>query len=236
MKSPLPRIYLDYNASTPIDPAVVAAMQPYLTEHFGNTPSGHWAAEGAKAALENARGKVATLLGAERDEIIFTSGGSEECLSKLVLFGERSLRRALRQYVEHSMPSEIIRGRAMSCCSLAIRISAAGRSLFNAASDWVGSCAITIKRRRDRTPKVQSWNTDFAILRAAIGRSRKSRKPLCYPSPQRCALASSITCEVQVLPPFEFFGHTRSRSATNSARSTRYQAFAAIIIRPIGSL
>src|SRR6185436_14122156 len=66
------------------------------------------------------------------------------------------------------MPSEIIRGRATSCCSLAVHTSAA-RDPCNAASDWVGSCAITIKRRRDRKPKVQSWNSDFAILRAAIG-------------------------------------------------------------------
>jgi cysteine desulfurase len=73
----MPRIYLDYNASTPIDPAVAAAMQPYLREHFGNPSSGHWSAAGARAALEHARGQVAALLGAKRDEIIFTSGGSE---------------------------------------------------------------------------------------------------------------------------------------------------------------
>jgi cysteine desulfurase len=71
------RIYLDYNASTPIDPVVAAAMRPYLEHDFGNPSSGHWAAVGAKAALERARGQVAALLGAEGDEIIFTSGGSE---------------------------------------------------------------------------------------------------------------------------------------------------------------
>jgi cysteine desulfurase len=71
------RIYLDYNASTPIDPAVAAAMRPFLEDHFGNPSSGHWASSVAKAALEEARGQVAALLGAERGEIIFTSGGSE---------------------------------------------------------------------------------------------------------------------------------------------------------------
>jgi len=71
------RIYLDYNASTPIDPAVAGAMRSLLDDHFGNPSSGHWAAVGAKAALEEARGHVAALLGAENDEIIFTSGGSE---------------------------------------------------------------------------------------------------------------------------------------------------------------
>src|SRR4030067_1771460 len=71
------RIYLDYNASTPIDPAVAAAMKPFLDDHYGNPSSGHWAAATAKAALETARGQVAALLGCQNDEIVFTSGGSE---------------------------------------------------------------------------------------------------------------------------------------------------------------
>jgi cysteine desulfurase len=70
-------IYLDYNASTPIDPAVAAAMRSFLDEHFGNPSSGHWAAVGAKSALEAARSQVASLLGSESDEIVFTSGGTE---------------------------------------------------------------------------------------------------------------------------------------------------------------
>jgi cysteine desulfurase len=71
------RIYLDYNASTPIDPAVAAAMRPYLEAAFGNPSSGHWAAAPAKVALEAARGQVAALLGCAPDEVVFTSGGSE---------------------------------------------------------------------------------------------------------------------------------------------------------------
>ena len=71
------RIYLDYNASTPIDPAVAAAMRNYLHEHYGNPSSGHWAAAPAKAALETARRQVAVLLGCQPDEVVFTSGGSE---------------------------------------------------------------------------------------------------------------------------------------------------------------
>jgi cysteine desulfurase len=70
-------IYLDYNASTPIDPAVLAVMRPLLEEAFGNPSSGHWASHPAKAALERARGQVTSLLGAESDEVVFTSGGSE---------------------------------------------------------------------------------------------------------------------------------------------------------------
>ncbi|MCA0175970.1 MAG: cysteine desulfurase [Proteobacteria bacterium] len=71
------RVYLDYNASTPIDPAVAAAMRPLLEDAFGNPSSGHWASVTAKAALERARSQVALLLGASPDEIVFTSGGSE---------------------------------------------------------------------------------------------------------------------------------------------------------------
>jgi cysteine desulfurase len=70
-------IYLDYNASTPIDPNVADAMRPLLEDAFGNPSSGHWAALPAKIALDRARAQVATLLGARPDEIIFTSGGSE---------------------------------------------------------------------------------------------------------------------------------------------------------------
>ena len=71
------RIYLDYNASTPIDPAVAAAMLPIVDQHFGNPSSGHWASIGAKAVLDTARSQVAALLGCHSDEVVFTSGGSE---------------------------------------------------------------------------------------------------------------------------------------------------------------
>jgi cysteine desulfurase len=71
------QIYLDFNASTPLAPEVVAAMRPFLTEHFGNPSSQHWAGAPAKAAVERARAQVAALLGCDPGEIVFTSGGSE---------------------------------------------------------------------------------------------------------------------------------------------------------------
>ena len=71
------RIYLDYNASTPVAPEVTAAMQTLLADHYGNPSSGHWASRGAHDALESARADVAALLGARPSEIVFTSGGSE---------------------------------------------------------------------------------------------------------------------------------------------------------------
>ena len=70
-------IYLDYNATTPVDPAVVAAMRPYLEADFGNPSSGHAYGQAASQAVAQARRQVAALLGARPKEIIFTGGGSE---------------------------------------------------------------------------------------------------------------------------------------------------------------
>lgn len=75
--APPDRIYLDYNASTPTAPEAVAAMQPFLSHHFGNPSSGHWAGRPAREAVETARGQVAALLGCRAEEVFLTSGGSE---------------------------------------------------------------------------------------------------------------------------------------------------------------
>jgi cysteine desulfurase len=71
------RIYLDFNASTPIAPEVADAMRGVLAEPFGNPSSEHWAGELAKHAIEEARAQVAGLLACKPNEIVFTSGGSE---------------------------------------------------------------------------------------------------------------------------------------------------------------
>jgi cysteine desulfurase len=70
-------VYLDYNATTPVDPRVVEAMLPYLTTHFGNPSSGHHYARQPRRALAAARQQVAGLIGAAADEIVFTGSGSE---------------------------------------------------------------------------------------------------------------------------------------------------------------
>lgn len=71
------RIYLDFNATTPIAHEVAAAMNQALTEPFGNPSSEHWAGRPARQAVEKARAQVAALLGCSPDEVVFTSGGSE---------------------------------------------------------------------------------------------------------------------------------------------------------------
>lgn len=71
------RVYLDYSATTPADPRVVAAMLPYLTEKFGNASSVHFFGQEARAAVDRSRREVATLIGAKPNEIVFLSGGTE---------------------------------------------------------------------------------------------------------------------------------------------------------------
>ena len=73
----MPPIYLDYNATTPLDPLVVEAMLPYLHTDFGNPSSTHEYGRRAHDAVEKARAEVASLMGAQPDEIVFTGGGSE---------------------------------------------------------------------------------------------------------------------------------------------------------------
>jgi cysteine desulfurase len=71
------RIYLDYAATTPLDPRVLEAMMPYMTEHFGNPNSIHSFGREARRAIDEAREKIAQLLNCQPSEIVFTSGGTE---------------------------------------------------------------------------------------------------------------------------------------------------------------
>src|SRR4029077_13070182 len=71
------RIYLDFNASTPVAPEVIDAMRIVLEEPYGHPSSSHWAGNPAREALNKARMQVAGLLSCKVDEIVFTSGGSE---------------------------------------------------------------------------------------------------------------------------------------------------------------
>jgi cysteine desulfurase len=71
------RVYLDYAATTPLDPDVWEAMAPFFQETFGNPSSGHYFGQLAEGAVEDARRRLAARLGCRPEEIIFTSGGSE---------------------------------------------------------------------------------------------------------------------------------------------------------------
>lgn len=105
-------VYLDYNATTPLDPAVLDAMLPYLRTHFGNPSSDHVYGYRAREAVGVARAQLATLLGAPPDEVIFTGGGSEA--NNLALFGVAAARRAhgshiITSTIEHPAVREPLR-------------------------------------------------------------------------------------------------------------------------------
>jgi cysteine desulfurase len=90
-------IYLDYNATTPVLPAVADAMVPFLYEHFGNPSSSHPYGAVARQAVEKARRQVTRLLGARPEEIVFTSGGSEA--NNTVILGVARLLRSRGRHV-----------------------------------------------------------------------------------------------------------------------------------------
>jgi len=101
----MPRtIYFDYNATTPLDPAVREAMLPFLGEFWGNPSSVHHVGQRARAALDDSRERAAAFLGAKPSEIIFTSGGTES--NNLAIFGAARLlkpkgRHLITSAIEH---------------------------------------------------------------------------------------------------------------------------------------
>lgn len=102
-------LYLDHNATTPLLPEVVEAMLPYLTTHFGNPSSGHVFGREAKAAIERARAQVASLVGAQPEEVIFTSGGTEATALALRSAGASSGRDHLvTTTVEHPATARLV--------------------------------------------------------------------------------------------------------------------------------
>jgi cysteine desulfurase len=99
------RVYLDYNATTPVAPEVLAAMLPYFSEEYGNASSIHTFGQRARGAVEEARESVAALLGARPAEIMFSSGGTES--NNHAIFGvvggaEGRSKHVITSAVEHS--------------------------------------------------------------------------------------------------------------------------------------
>ena len=97
------RIYLDYAATTPVHDEVVQAMTPHWSEHFGNPSSIYSYGQEARGAIEDAREKVAELIGASPDEIVFTSGGTEadNFALKGTAFASKSGNHIITSAIEH---------------------------------------------------------------------------------------------------------------------------------------
>ncbi len=103
-------IYLDYNATTPVDPRVAEVMRPFLAGGFGNPSSLHRLGREARAAVEKARGQVASCLGCAAEEIVFTSGGSES--NNMAIRGVVEARgggHVITSAVEHPAVLEVVR-------------------------------------------------------------------------------------------------------------------------------
>lgn len=99
------RVYLDNSATTPIDPAVVEAMLPFLTEKFGNASSIHFFGQEARSAVDKARHQVAELINARPNEIVFTSGGTEAnnlAIRGLIESNQKHGRHIITSQIEHS--------------------------------------------------------------------------------------------------------------------------------------
>jgi len=110
-------VYLDYNATTPVDPRVAEAMWPYLRELFGNPSSLHTYGVNAKDAVETARAQVAGLLGCHDDEIVFTSGGSESNNTAI-----KGVAFTLRQKGYHVITTTIEHSAVISPCKFLERL------------------------------------------------------------------------------------------------------------------
>src|SRR6266481_3629658 len=97
-------IYLDNNATTQLDPAVIEEMLPFLTKYYGNPSSGYGFAAMARKAINLARERLAALLGCEPVEIVFTSGGTESnnAVINSALQLETGGKRVITSAVEHS--------------------------------------------------------------------------------------------------------------------------------------
>ena len=110
MTQPARPLYFDNHATTPVDPTVFAAMMPFFTEHFGNAESSqHSFGWKAKAAVEKARGEIASLLNAEPAEIIFTSGATESIHAAILGFLEEQapVRHIITANTEHKATLEV---------------------------------------------------------------------------------------------------------------------------------
>ena len=104
-------IYFDYNATTPLDSSVRAALLPFLGEFWGNPSSIHHIGRQARALLDDARDRAARVLGAKPSEVIFTSGGTES--NNLAIFGTARL---LKEKGRHLITSAIEHHAVLHCC------------------------------------------------------------------------------------------------------------------------
>jgi cysteine desulfurase len=153
-------IYLDHNATTPLLPEVVDAMVPFLREHFGNPSSGHVYGRRAREAVAQARQRVASLLGCDDDEVIFTSGGTEA--NNLAIRGVTEAREGrshvVTTLIEHpatERPCAWLQRHGWSVTR--IGVDADGRALLDQAKDVIDgdTALVTVMHSNNETGVLQ---------------------------------------------------------------------------------
>ena len=165
-------IYLDYNATTPIAPEVAEAMRPALDELFGNPSSSHPYGQQTRAAVDRARGQVASLLGCDPDEVVFTSGGTESNNWAI-----RGSARALREKgdhivttaVEHPAVTEVCRFLASEGFAITtLPVDSRGRVAPAAVERAIGphTILVTVMHANNEVGTLQPLSEIAAICRA----------------------------------------------------------------------
>jgi cysteine desulfurase len=166
-------IYLDHNATTPILPEVVDAMLPYLREHFGNPSSGHVFGRRAHDAVERARGQMATLLGCDDDEVVFTSGGTEA--NNLAIRGVNEAlddrRHVVTTAIEHpatEQPCAWLERRGMRLTRIGVDVDGRARVEQARAAIDTATALVTVMHSNNETGVLQPI-ADFAELAHEVG-------------------------------------------------------------------
>ncbi len=164
-------IYLDYNGTTPLDPEVVRAMQPFWGEEFGNPSSSHAYGRRPRAAVAQARQQAADLLGCRPDEIVFTSGGTEannHAIKGLLMADHRG---------GHIITSAIEHPAVLEVCLFLIRFGIELTVLPVDAAGQVDPATVTAAIRPDtRLISIMHANNEVGTLQpiAAIGAIARS--------------------------------------------------------------
>jgi cysteine desulfurase len=169
----IPLIYLDHHATTPVDPAVAAAMLPFLTERFGNPSSRHALGQDAQRAVEAARGQLAALIGAEPEDIVFTSGATES--DNLAI---RGLARSLAAAGRHVVTTAIEHPAVLEPCRTLEREGFEVTRLPAPADGVLGADAVAAALRPDTIlVSVMAANNEIGTLQpvAEIGALCRAR-------------------------------------------------------------
>ena len=167
----LRRVYLDNNATTPVLPEVLVAMQPYFGEHFGNASSIHHHGQETRAAVEHARESVAKLLGCRAPEVVFTSGGTEA--DNLAIFGvARPGDHVITSTIEHHAVLNACKHLADNGCEVTC-IPVDGRGLVDPA-DVKGAL-----RPNTKLITVMLANNETGVLQPVDGDRQDCRRSRC---------------------------------------------------------